>query len=120
MYQVTERNESSLLIPFLPPAGDVRKVYDGTRMCWILRYRLHIIASSALAPPHHSVTLLKRSSINRTRNTMPISIEVPDNYGYVILSCVVGQMFTAMYMGGPVMEARKKFNVPYPNLYATP
>lgn len=51
---------------------------------------------------------------------MPISIEVPDNYGYVILSCVVGQMFTAMYMGGPVMEARKKFNVPYPNLYATP
>jgi glutathione S-transferase len=51
---------------------------------------------------------------------MAYTIEVPNNYGYVILSCVLGQMVTSMYMGGPVMNARKKFNVPYPNLYATP
>jgi glutathione S-transferase len=51
---------------------------------------------------------------------MAFSIEVPDNYGYVILTCVVGQMVTSTFMGGPVMSARKKYNVPYPNLYATP
>jgi hypothetical protein len=45
---------------------------------------------------------------------MTISIEVPDNYGYVILTCVVGQMITGLYMGGPVMAARSKYNVPYP------
>jgi glutathione S-transferase len=51
---------------------------------------------------------------------MAFSIEVPDNYGYVVLSCVLGQLVTIVYMGGPVMNARKTFDVPYPNLYATP
>lgn len=51
---------------------------------------------------------------------MAYTIEVPNAYGYVLLTTVVGQFFTSMYMGGPVMKARKDFNVPYPNLYATP
>jgi glutathione S-transferase len=51
---------------------------------------------------------------------MAFTIEVPNNYGYVILSCVLGQMVTSIYMGGPVMNGRKKYDVPYPNLYATP
>jgi glutathione S-transferase len=51
---------------------------------------------------------------------MAFTIEVPNNYGYVVLTCVVGQMVTSIYMGGPVMTGRKKFDVPYPNLYATP
>lgn len=51
---------------------------------------------------------------------MAFTIEVPNNYGYVILSCVLGQMVTSVYMGGTVMKAREKYDVPYPNLYATP
>ncbi|GKY90523.1 hypothetical protein MPSEU_000026000 [Mayamaea pseudoterrestris] len=51
---------------------------------------------------------------------MSFSVSVPGNYGYVILTTVVGQFVANFYMGGQVMEARKKFNVPYPNLYATP
>ena len=46
-------------------------------------------------------------------------IIVPDNYGLVILSCAVTPIFFNMYMGGPVMDARKRLDVPYPNLYAT-
>jgi glutathione S-transferase len=49
-----------------------------------------------------------------------VSIQVPDNYGYVILSCVVGQFVASTYMGVQVMLARKTLDVPYPNLYATP
>ncbi|GAX20857.1 glutathione S-transferase [Fistulifera solaris] len=53
--------------------------------------------------------------------TVSITITVPDNYGYVILSTVVGSMFLVpTIMGGSVMTARKECDVPYPNLYATP
>eukprot|EP00977_Amphora_coffeiformis_P022669 scaffold11185_cov205-Amphora_coffeaeformis.AAC.3 len=45
---------------------------------------------------------------------------IPDRYGYVILTCLVGQVVTNTYLGGSVMQARTKYNVPYPNLYATP
>eukprot|EP00542_Grammatophora_oceanica_P011180 CAMPEP_0194028224 /NCGR_PEP_ID=MMETSP0009_2-20130614/2257_1 /TAXON_ID=210454 /ORGANISM="Grammatophora oceanica, Strain CCMP 410" /LENGTH=151 /DNA_ID=CAMNT_0038667557 /DNA_START=69 /DNA_END=524 /DNA_ORIENTATION=+ len=51
---------------------------------------------------------------------MTFTMEVPDAYGYVILGCAVLPVFTNLYMGGPVMKARSKFKVPYPNLYATP
>jgi glutathione S-transferase len=52
---------------------------------------------------------------------MSFTITVPPNYGYVILSSVIGSGFVvSTYMGGAVMQARKKFQVPYPNLYATP
>ena len=47
-----------------------------------------------------------------------MNIEVPDNYGLVILACVVGPFVANMYMGGPVMKARKEMDVQYPNLYA--
>lgn len=49
------------------------------------------------------------------------NIAVPSNYGYVIVSSVIGCGFiVSMYMGGEVMKAREKFNVPYPSLYAVP
>ena len=52
---------------------------------------------------------------------MGYTIQVPDKYGYVILSCAVVPMIASNFiMGGAVMKARKKFNVQYPNLYATP
>lgn len=49
---------------------------------------------------------------------MPVDISVPDNYGLVILSCAVAPIFVNLYMGGPVMNARKRLDVQYPNLYA--
>eukprot|EP00549_Striatella_unipunctata_P021533 CAMPEP_0118707064 /NCGR_PEP_ID=MMETSP0800-20121206/20958_1 /TAXON_ID=210618 ORGANISM="Striatella unipunctata, Strain CCMP2910" /NCGR_SAMPLE_ID=MMETSP0800 /ASSEMBLY_ACC=CAM_ASM_000638 /LENGTH=151 /DNA_ID=CAMNT_0006609773 /DNA_START=54 /DNA_END=509 /DNA_ORIENTATION=- len=51
---------------------------------------------------------------------MTYSIQVPNEYGYVILTCIVGPMVSSLYMGGVVGGARKKYNVPYPNMYATP
>lgn len=52
---------------------------------------------------------------------MSVSITVPESYGYVILSTVVGSLFLVpTLMGVPVMTARKECDVPYPNLYATP
>jgi glutathione S-transferase len=51
---------------------------------------------------------------------MTFTITVPNEYGYVILTCVVGQFVASTMMGGIVMNARTKFQVPYPNLYATP
>jgi glutathione S-transferase len=48
------------------------------------------------------------------------SLEIPQYYGYVLLSCVVGPFVSSMMMGGQVMKARDAFNVPYPNAYATP
>ena len=49
------------------------------------------------------------------------TITVPANYGYVILSSVIVTGFIVpTYMGAKVMTAREKFNIPYPNLYATP
>jgi glutathione S-transferase len=51
---------------------------------------------------------------------MPLEITLPDNYGYVILGCGVLPLVTNIYLAGPVMKARERLNVPYPNLYATP
>jgi glutathione S-transferase len=49
------------------------------------------------------------------------TITIPTNYGYVLLSSVIVIGFIIpMYLGSAVMDARKKYNVPYPNLYATP
>lgn len=48
------------------------------------------------------------------------TLTVPSTYGYTILTCAVLPAITSTVMGGMVMSARKKFNVPYPNLYATP
>lgn len=48
------------------------------------------------------------------------TIEVPDKYGFVILCSTVVPLVSAQIMGSSVMKARDKFNVQYPNLYATP
>jgi hypothetical protein len=48
------------------------------------------------------------------------AIDVPSEYGYVIIVNVVGTFVTLMAMGGQVMAARKKYNVQYPNMYAIP
>jgi glutathione S-transferase len=49
-----------------------------------------------------------------------ITLRVPFEYGFVIITCVIGPTLTNIFLGGPVMQARKTLNVPYPNLYATP
>mmetsp|Transcript_17823 Transcript_17823/g.20312 ORF Transcript_17823/g.20312 Transcript_17823/m.20312 type:complete len:151 (-) Transcript_17823:228-680(-) len=49
-----------------------------------------------------------------------VSIEVPENYCYVVLFCGVLPAFLNFYLGGTVMSARKKYDVQYPNLYAVP
>lgn len=51
---------------------------------------------------------------------MVLSIDVPDNYGYVFLTCGVLPAISNLVIGGSVMAARKKYDVQYPNLYATP
>ncbi|KAI2500149.1 hypothetical protein MHU86_14355 [Fragilaria crotonensis] len=48
------------------------------------------------------------------------SLQIPASYGYVLMTCVAGPFVTYTLMGGSVMAARKKYNVEYPNLYATP
>ena len=48
------------------------------------------------------------------------TLDVPSEYGYVILANGVGTFVTLMALGGQVMAARKKYNVQYPNMYATP
>jgi hypothetical protein len=49
-----------------------------------------------------------------------VSLEIPKEFGYVIIVNVVGTFFTLFYLGGQVMAARKKYNVQYPIMYATP
>ena len=49
-----------------------------------------------------------------------VSLQVPAEYGYVLMTCVVCPFFTSMALGTVVMNARKEYKVEYPNLYATP
>jgi len=51
---------------------------------------------------------------------MTTTITVPGTYGYVVLSCAVLPWISFWAMSGQIGNARKKFNVPYPNLYGTP
>lgn len=51
---------------------------------------------------------------------MVLSIEIPDHYGYVFFTCGVLPVITNTIISGSVMKGRKKYNVGYPNLYATP
>jgi glutathione S-transferase len=51
---------------------------------------------------------------------MVTSFEVPDNYGYVLLTCGILPAIITLPLAGRVMTARKKYDVQYPNLYATP
>jgi len=49
-----------------------------------------------------------------------MNIAFPDNYAMVIFAVGPATFLATQFMGGPVMKARKRLNVPYPNLYATP
>lgn len=71
------------------------------------RRHLHSFTTSVLE--HHFYTTIKM-----------VSIDIPDNYGYVVLTTLVGQVFANGFMGGNVVKARKNLDVPLPNLYATP
>jgi glutathione S-transferase len=62
----------------------------------------------------------KQTTTTTTRRRMTVTIVAPEHYGYVLLSCVLGQFVASQYMGSQVMNARKKYNVLYPNFYATP
>jgi glutathione S-transferase len=60
----------------------------------------------------------------KSRNTFStmsfVALQVPSNYGYVLLSCLVGPFVSWSMMSGNVMKAREECDVQYPNLYATP
>lgn len=49
-----------------------------------------------------------------------VTIDIPSDYGYVMLTCGLLPSVTFLVMAGKVMKARKDCDVPYPNLYATP
>ncbi|KAJ3672907.1 hypothetical protein LUZ60_006281 [Juncus effusus] len=49
---------------------------------------------------------------------MAVSVEIPKEYGYVVLVVVV-YAFMNMWMGIQVGKARRKYKVPYPTMYVT-
>jgi len=49
-----------------------------------------------------------------------VAIKVPDHYGWVVLGAGIAPVVTSLVLQGYVMEAREKYNVQYPNLYAVP
>lgn len=51
---------------------------------------------------------------------MPVTLTLPDSYGLVVFAAGLGPLLTNFYMTGPVMAARKKYGVHYPNLYGVP
>jgi glutathione S-transferase len=55
-----------------------------------------------------------------TSFTMSMMVQVSSTYGYVLGSNLVGIFVTNFYLMTQVMKARSKFDVLYPNLYATP
>ena len=72
--------------------------------------------TKTIAGPH----ILSTSFLSTYFITMTATITVPAAYGFVILGAGVGPFITNMYLGGAVMSARKKYNIPYPNSYAVP
>jgi len=49
-----------------------------------------------------------------------VTIEVPSTYGWVVAGVGLGTAITNLYLSTFVMDARTKYNVQYPNLYAVP
>lgn len=49
---------------------------------------------------------------------MTFSLQVPNEYGWVVLGAGVAPFFCNMVLATSVMNARKKYDVQYPNLYA--
>jgi glutathione S-transferase len=48
------------------------------------------------------------------------TISVRPEYGWVILGAGIGSVITNIYLSGPVMKARSRLNIQYPNCYAVP
>jgi len=70
--------------------------------------------------PADAVKMADAEAVQAAAAAAAAVIQVPYAYGYVVLSVGVGTFLVTTMMGGPVMEARKRFNVLYPNLYAVP
>eukprot|EP00934_Nitzschia_sp_Nitz4_P009173 Nitzschia sp. Nitz4//scaffold3_size479765//381888//382343//NITZ4_000163-RA/size479765-processed-gene-1.488-mRNA-1//1//CDS//3329550947//9163//frame0 len=49
-----------------------------------------------------------------------VAIDVPPQYGWVILGAGIGSVFTNFYLSSGVMSARTKYDVQFPHLYAVP
>lgn len=64
----------------------------------------------------------EQSKISEISDNMAgvIELKLPSEYGWVVLAVGVGTFVVTTMMGGPVMHARKKYNIQYPNLYAVP
>jgi hypothetical protein len=52
--------------------------------------------------------------------TMTLTMQIPNEYGWVVLGAGVGPFITGVVLSSSVMSARTKFDVKYPNLYAVP
>ncbi|KAK7088645.1 glutathione S-transferase 3, mitochondrial-like [Littorina saxatilis] len=48
-----------------------------------------------------------------------IASDLPEGYGYVVLVGAVGNTFVNMWMAINVGRARKRFDIPYPEMYST-
>ena len=62
---------------------------------------------------------LSGSAVEETAAAAMISIDVPADYKWVLLA-LVGVFFANQYLVVGVMQARKKYGIKYPNLYAPP
>lgn len=50
-----------------------------------------------------------------------VDVTIPAGYGLVVLcNAVIPTLVMFFVLGSRVMGGRKKFGVPYPNMYATP
>ena len=62
---------------------------------------------------------LSGTAVEDTAAKAMISIDVPADYKWVLLA-LVGVFFANQYLVVGVMQARKKYGIKYPNLYAPP
>ena len=51
---------------------------------------------------------------------MVLTVSLPSEYPFVLVATTIVPFVANMCMGGLVMAARRRCEVPYPNLYATP
>ena len=73
---------------------------------------------SVLIPALNNQAATKRhpSLPRQPRRLMVLTLALPDQYPWVMLSATALPFVTSFVMGGKVMGARKKCNVQYPNL----
>ena len=68
------------------------------------------------------LVISKQQQETMSTSSTPLNsiILLPNHYGWVILTCVIGKAVTSSALGFMVMRARRECDVHYPNLYATP